>query len=80
MSPMSRQPDSFGMNVQFTTFQDYYDYCKGTGWEPRRVVRGQHRGFEMAGRPTRIVEQMAQIWDVFAQAQQFRCFPVPRGW
>ena len=80
MSPMSRQPDSFGMNVQFTTFRDYYDYCKGTGWEPRRVVRGQHRGFEMASRPTRIVERMAQIWDVFAQAQQFRCFPVPRGW
>ena len=80
MSPMSRQPDSFGMNVHFTRFQDYYNYCKGTGWEPRKVVRGQHRGFEMASRPTRIVEQMAQIWDVFAQAQQFRCFPVPRGW
>ena len=80
MSPMSRQPDSFGMDVQFKRFQDYYNYCKGTGWEPRRVVRGQHRGFEMASRPTRIVEQMAQIWDVFAQAQQFRCFPVPRGW
>ena len=80
MSPMSRQPDNFGMNVHFTRFQDYYNYCKGTGWEPRKVVRGQHRGFEMASRPTRIVEQMAQIWDVFAQAQQFRCFPVPRGW
>ena len=80
MSPMSRQPEEFGMEVHYKSFQDYYDYCKGTGWEPRRVVRGQHRGFEMAGRPTRIVEQMAQIWDVFAQGQQFRCFPVPRGW
>jgi len=80
MSPMSRHPHNFDMDVHYRTFQDYYTYCKGTAWEPRRVVRGQHRGFEMVGRPTQIVEKMAQIWDVFAQAQQFRCFPVPRGW
>lgn len=80
VSPMSRQPDAFGMTVHYRTFQDYYNYCKGTGWQPRYVTRGEHRGFEMDGRPARIVEQMAQIWDMFARAQRFRCFPVPRGW
>ena len=44
MSPMSRQPDNFGMEVNFNSFQDYYNYCKGTGWEPRRVDRGQQPG------------------------------------
>lgn len=80
VSPMSRQPDAFGMAVHYRTFQDYYSYCKGTGWQPRYVTRGEHRGFEMEGRPARMVEQMAQIWDLFAKAQRFRCFPVPRGW
>jgi tRNA A37 methylthiotransferase MiaB len=80
LSPMSRQPDAFGMTVSFQTFQDYYNYCKGTGWQPRFVTRGEHRGFEMIDRPTAIVEQMAQVWDLFARAQKFRCFPVPRGW
>jgi len=80
VSPMSRQPDAFGMEVQYRTFRDYYTYCRGTGWLPRHVIRGQHRGFEMTGRPASIVEQMARIWDIFAQQQRFRCFPVPHGW
>ena len=79
-SPMSRQPDAFGMTVHYRTFMDYYNYCKGTSWQPRQVIRGQHRGFEMKDRPTAVVEQMAQIWDLFAQQQKFRCAPVPRGW
>jgi hypothetical protein len=80
MSPMSRQPEAHGMVVYFTHFMDYYAYCKGTGWQPRHVVRGEHRGFEMVDRPTQVVEQMAQIWDLFAQQQKYRCFPVPQGW
>lgn len=80
LSPMSRQPEAYGMTVHYKTFMDYYHYCKGTGWQSRQVVRGQHRGFEMQGRPTPLVEQMAQLWDLFASKQNFRCFPVPRGW
>lgn len=79
-SPMSRQPEAFAMTVHYRTFQDYYNYCQGTRWQPRQVIRGQHRGFEMVGRPTAMVEQLAQLWDMFAQAQKFRCAPVPRGW
>lgn len=80
LSPMSRQPEAFGMTVHYKSFLDYYHYCKGTGWQARQVLRGQHRGFEMQGRPTPVVEQMAQMWDLFASKQPFRCFPVPRGW
>jgi pyruvate-formate lyase-activating enzyme len=80
LSPMSRQPEAFGMKVHYRTFLDYYTYCKATAWEPRHVMRGEHRGFEMDTRPTKVVEQMAQIWDLFAQQQPFRCYPVPRGW
>jgi hypothetical protein len=44
------------------------------------VTRGQHRGYAMRGRPATVVEQMAQGWDAFASRQEFRCYPVPRGW
>ena len=49
------------MTVAYKSFMDYYNYCKGTGWQPRQFIRGEHRGFEMNGRPTKVVEQMAQI-------------------
>ena len=80
VSPMLIRPDMFDLTVNYKTFADYYAYCKGTGWQPRHVTRGQHRGFEMAGRPTHVVEQMAQQWDAFAAQQPGRCYPVPRGW
>ncbi|MEZ4707562.1 MAG: radical SAM protein [Caldilineaceae bacterium] len=80
VSPMSRQPEAYTMQVHYRTFRDYYNYCKGTAWQPRQVIRGQHRGFEMHGRPDMVVEKMAQLWDMFARQQKFRCFPVPSGW
>lgn len=80
VSPMSRQPDTYKMDVHYTSFKDYYAYSRATGWQPRHVIRGQHRGFEMHGRPSRVVEQMAQVWDIFARQQKFQCFPVPHGW
>lgn len=80
MSPMSRQPGVFKIHVEYNTFKDYYEYCRSTAWEPKYVQRGALRGFAMEGRPTETVEQMARIWDMFAQAQKFQCFPVARVW
>lgn len=80
MSPMSRLPGHFKIHVEYNTFRDYYEYCRTTAWEPRFVQRGEKRGFAMEGRPTQTVEQMARIWDMFAQSQRFRCFPVARVW
>jgi hypothetical protein len=77
---MLRKPESFDILVKYRTFKDYYTYCKGTGWQPRFVTRGEHRGFEMIGRPSQMIEQMAQQWDAFATKQPGRCYPVPRGW
>jgi radical SAM superfamily enzyme YgiQ (UPF0313 family) len=80
VSPMLHKPQSFNLKINYRTFQDYYAYCKGTGWQPRYVTRGEHRGFEMEGRPAQVIEQMAQQWDAFAEQQPGRCYPVPRGW
>lgn len=80
MSPMSRLPGNFKIHVEYNSFKDYYEYCRTTGWEPRKVVRGERRGFSMDGRPAETVEQMARIWDGFAQTQRFQCFPVARVW
>jgi hypothetical protein len=80
VSPMSRKPKASGIQVHYRTFQDYYTYCRGTSWQPRLVTRGQHRGFEVIGRPAEVIEQMARQWDAFAEGQPYRCFPVPRGW
>ena len=80
MSPMSRHPAPFKIHVEYNTFRDYYDYCRATAWEPKYVQRGQMRGFAMEGRSTDTIEQMAKIWDMFARAQKFQCFPVARVW
>ena len=80
VSPMSQHPGKFGIQTHYRTFQDYYTYCRGTGWQPRFVVRGQHRGFDMVKRPPQVIEQMAGQWDDFAKRQPYRCYPVPRGW
>jgi hypothetical protein len=79
-SPMSENPASYGVQVGYHAFQDYYVYCRGTGWQPRLVTRGEHRGFEVLDRPAQVVEQMAERWDRFASDQAFNCAPVPRGW
>lgn len=80
VSPMSRQPGTFKIHIEYNTFRDYYEYCQVTAWEPKYVQRGELRGFTMEGRPTETVEQMAKIWDMFAQAQKFKCFPMARVW
>jgi radical SAM superfamily enzyme YgiQ (UPF0313 family) len=80
VSPMSRKPGTFGIKAHYQTFEDYYTYCRGTGWQPRFVTRGQHRGFDMPGRSAEVIERMAQQWDAFAEQQDCRCYPVPRGW
>ena len=79
-SPMAQDPDSFDIDVHYRSFEDYYNYARGTRWQPRQVVRGQHRGFEMPWRPAEAVEEMAKQWDRFAKSQSYRCFAVPRGW
>ena len=40
MSPMSHNPEQFGMEVAYRTFADYYNYCRATG-QPARAAR-QH--------------------------------------
>jgi radical SAM superfamily enzyme YgiQ (UPF0313 family) len=79
-SPMSENPERFAAQVGYRTFQDYYTYCRGTGWQPRTVIRGQHRGFDVIGRPPEVIEGMARQWDEFAAQQPYNCAPVPRGW
>ena len=79
-SPMYREPEKYGIQAHYHSFHDYYTYCRGTGWQPRFVTRGEHRGFEMKGRPAQALEEMARRWDAFAAEQPCRCYPVPRGW
>lgn len=40
VSPTSRGLEAFDMEIYYTTFMNYYNYCKGTGWQSRYIVRG----------------------------------------
>jgi len=80
VSPMSVAPTRYGVRAEFSSFMDYYQYCERTAWQARYVTRGTLRGFSAPRRPAAQVEQMAREWDAFAQSQQARVFPVPRGW
>ncbi len=79
-SPMSENPKRYGIRVKYKSFMDYYRYCEATAWQARHVTRGEHRGFDNLRLRNVQVEQMARKWDAFAEAQDARCFPVPRGW
>ena len=79
-SPMSDTPSRFDVQPQYKTFIDYYGYCQQTGWQARIVTRGTLRGFASARLDPTQIEGLAQLWDAFAQEQEFTCFPVPRGW
>jgi len=80
VSPLSHSADRYGTRIEYKTFTDYYTYCRQTGWQPRNVVRGSLRGYRFRSVGPGEVEGMARRWDAFAEAQSYRCFPVPRGW
>jgi clorobiocin biosynthesis protein CloN6 len=80
LSPMSRYPDKYGVEVNMTSFQDYYNYCRATR-QPGPDARTElHRGFQLAHPEARSLEAMAARWDALAQGREANWLPIPPTW
>jgi hypothetical protein len=79
-SPLSRDPAQHKVKVAFSTFADYYTYCRETPVLREEVPLAAWRGFEPLHKATQSLEQMAQQWDTLCASLPARCYPVPRTW
>jgi radical SAM superfamily enzyme YgiQ (UPF0313 family) len=79
LSPMEQRPGRYGVDVQWHTFKDWYEYCRNTQIELPGARTGEWRGFELLAPAARSVEAMADAWDKAAEGRD--CWwPIPPSW
>ncbi|MFN2129467.1 MAG: B12-binding domain-containing radical SAM protein [Anaerolineae bacterium] len=85
LSPMGEHPDDFQIEVDMTSFHDYYEYCRQTqlalplsrtelfrGFRPRRRAVSEPGARDLA--------HMADVWDAARQGRESSWWPVPPSW
>lgn len=70
-SPMSREPGEFGIQLDFESFSDYYDYCRDTAVETRGMTK--NRGFGWSAYGPEDQKAIYREWAGFASTQRFPC-------
>jgi radical SAM superfamily enzyme YgiQ (UPF0313 family) len=85
LAPMSERPDDFGIEVDMTSFRDYYEYCRQTQLALPVSRTELYRGFRPRGRPAsepaaRDLAHMADVWDAARQGRESSWWPVPPSW
>ena len=85
LSPMSVRPDDFGIEVDMSSFADYYEYCRNTGLALPQSRTELFRGFRprnpVAPDPAaRDLARMADIWDAAREGRESSWWPVPPSW
>lgn len=78
--PMSIEPDTYEIGLDFATFADYYNYCRETPVLRPDVVLDEWRGYKAVNALPRSLEKMAQQWNGFSMRQKAQCYPIPRTW
>ncbi|NLE43609.1 MAG: hypothetical protein GX620_02710 [Chloroflexi bacterium] len=77
---MSIRPAHYGIQVEFRTFLDYYNYCENTPVLKPELPLVAYRGYHTTAEPARRLDKLAQEWDALCAKQSARCLPVPRTW
>jgi radical SAM superfamily enzyme YgiQ (UPF0313 family) len=77
---MSRQPEQYGIDLEFSSFLDYYRYCQETPVLQQDAALEDWRGFRIRGNDSHSLEKMARQWNGLCRAEQAQCYPVPRTW
>ncbi|MBN1580511.1 MAG: cobalamin-dependent protein [Anaerolineae bacterium] len=80
LCPMNTDPDKYGIQVDMSSFMDYYAYCRDTQLALPISHTGVRRGFEPAGSRGRSLEAMASMWDEMRIGREQSWWPVPPGW
>lgn len=80
LSPMQRSPEKFGIKVTWSTFMDFYTYCRETQYASPEARTGAWRGFEATDGRQRSVRAMADAWDQARQGREASWWPIPPSW
>jgi radical SAM superfamily enzyme YgiQ (UPF0313 family) len=78
LSPMSVQPENYGICVSATDFADYYHYCALTSLASPEARMGIHRGF--VGVPPQSIQAMANQWDKLGRERGPSVLPLFTSW
>jgi radical SAM superfamily enzyme YgiQ (UPF0313 family) len=79
-SPMQQHPEKYGVTTAWSTFKDYYTYCKETLNMTPDARTGMLRGFESADPAGRSIAAMADIWDTAREGREASWWPIPPSW
>ncbi len=80
LSPMEQHPGRYGVDVQWHTFKDWYEYCRNTQLQLPGARTGDWRGFDLIPPAERSVEAMADAWDEASDGRQATWWPIPPSW
>jgi radical SAM superfamily enzyme YgiQ (UPF0313 family) len=80
LSPMSTQPEKFGIESNMSTFMDYYSYCENTQLSLPEAKTEKLRGFKLAEPEKRVLEKMVQNWERHRTGKEKSWWPVPPSW
>lgn len=79
LSPMEQRPGRYGVEVQWHTFKDWYEYCRNTQVQLPGARTGEWRGFDVIAPAERSIEAMADAWDAAAENKP-AWWPIPPSW
>jgi radical SAM superfamily enzyme YgiQ (UPF0313 family) len=80
LSPMAQRPGRYGVEVQWKTFRDWYEYCRNTQLQLPGARTGDWRGFDVIPSGSRSVEAMADAWDNATEGREATWWPIPPSW
>jgi hypothetical protein len=76
-SPMALHPDKYNIQVSFSSFMDYYNYCRDTQFASMEARTGLRRGFDPKDPGTRSLKAMADAWDLECLGKENSWRPIP---
>jgi hypothetical protein len=80
LCPMNGDPDSYGIEVDLSTFVEYYEYCRSTQLAGDAARTEAYRGFRPRDPEARDLSRMADIWDQARVGRERSWWPVPPSW
>jgi hypothetical protein len=77
---MTQHPGRYGVDVQWRTFKDWYEYCRNTQLQLPGARTGEWRGFDLLPPEERSIEALADAWDAAAKGREDVWWPIPPSW
>lgn len=80
LCPMNTRPEEYDIEVDMSSFLEYYDYCRNTQLASESARTELLRGFRPRDPAARDMALMADIWDQAREGRETSWWPVPPSW